>query len=91
MIAIAAILWAIVIAGAIFAYYVRYVEPARIVVSEHTLHLPDLPEALRGLRIVHLSDFHCQQEENIEFSSREAIRLAMQQEADLIAISGDLF
>ena len=91
MIAIAAVLWSLVIAGAVFGYYVRYVEPARVVVSERTLHLPRLPEALRGLRIVHLSDFHCQREPGIERSSRQAIRLAMQQEPDLIAISGDLF
>ncbi|MFW5866959.1 MAG: metallophosphoesterase [Armatimonadota bacterium] len=91
MIAIAAILWALVAGALIFGFYARYIEPSRIVVSEQTLHIEDLPEALRGLRIVHLSDFHCQDEPAIEWSSREAVRLAMKQEPDLIAISGDLF
>ncbi|MGI5818976.1 MAG: metallophosphoesterase [Armatimonadota bacterium] len=91
MIAIAAVLWALVIAALAFVFYVRYVEPARIVVTEQTVHLRDLPEALRGLRIVHLSDFHCHDEPAIEWSSREAVRLAMEQRPDLIAISGDLF
>ncbi|MFP4248047.1 MAG: metallophosphoesterase [Armatimonadota bacterium] len=91
MIAIAAVLWALVIGAAIFVFYVRYIEPARLVVTERALHFEDLPEALRGLRIVHLSDFHCHDEPSIEWSSREAVRLAMEQEPDLIAISGDLF
>ncbi len=91
MIAIAVVLWALVIAGAVFAWYVRTIEPANVVVTEHALHLPDLPEALRGVRIVHLSDFHCQADEHIEHSSREAIRLTMEQDPDLIVISGDLF
>jgi uncharacterized protein len=88
---IASVLWALVIGAAIFVFYVRYVEPTRIVVTERTLHFGDLPEALRGLRIVHLSDFHCQDERSIEWSSRKAVRLAMGQEPDLILISGDLF
>ncbi|MFO8080547.1 MAG: metallophosphoesterase [Armatimonadota bacterium] len=91
MIAIAVILWALVIGAAIFVFYVRYIEPARLVVTERVLHFGDLPEALRGLRIVHLSDFHCQDDPSIEWSSREAVRLAMEQEPDLITISGDLF
>ncbi|MBD3292565.1 MAG: hypothetical protein GF393_06545 [Armatimonadia bacterium] len=91
MIVTAAILWALVIAGLAFGFYVRYVEPSRIVVSEVPLRIRDLPEGLEGLRIVHLSDFHCQDEPNIEWSSREAIRLAMDQEPDLITISGDMF
>lgn len=91
MIAIAAILWALVLGAFAFIYYVRCVEPARIVVTERTLHFPDLPEALRGLRIAHLSDFHCQRDRDIERSSRVAVSLAMARQADLIAISGDLF
>ncbi len=91
MIALAAVMWALVIGAVVFAYYVRYVEPTRVVVTERTIRLPELPEALRGLRIVHLSDFHCQPRRFIERSSRTAVRLAMGLDADLIAISGDLF
>lgn len=91
MIAIAAVLWVIVFAAVIFGFYVRYIEPSQIVVSDHTLHVEGLPESLRGLRIVLLSDFHCHKDDAIEWSSREAVRLAMEQEPELIAISGDLF
>lgn len=91
MTVIAAVLWAVVIAAAVFVFYVRYVEPAKIVVTERPLRIEDLPEPLQGLRIVHLSDFHCQEEPSIEWTSREAVRLAMEQSPDLIAISGDMF
>ena len=55
---------------------------------EKTLELPRLPEALDGLRILHLSDFH--------FTGRiqpayfeEVARLANETPADLIALTGD--
>jgi len=91
MIALAALLWALVIGAVIFGFYVRYIEPSQVEVSERKLHVEDLAEGLRGLRIVLLSDFHCHEDDAIEWSSREAVRLAMEQEPDLIAISGDLF
>lgn len=91
MIALAVVLWALVIAAVIFAVYVRYVEPRKIEVTETTMHVEELPPALEGLRIVHLSDFHCHHDRAIEASSREAVRLAMEQSADLIVISGDIF
>ncbi len=91
MIAIAAVLWLLVIAGVIFVVYVRYVEPARLEVTENRVPLGDLPTALQDLRIVHLSDFHCHNDEAIAWSSREAVRLAMHQDPDMIVISGDMF
>ena len=57
-------------------------------VHEKTLELPRLPDALDGLRILHLSDFH--------FTGRiqpayfdEVVRLANETPADLIALTGD--
>ncbi|MEA3400801.1 MAG: metallophosphoesterase [Armatimonadota bacterium] len=91
MIATAVILWLAVIVGLAFGYYVRYIEPARIEVTHTEVHLPDLPAALEGLTVGHLSDFHCQHDPAIEHSSREAIRLAMREHPDLIAIPGDMF
>jgi predicted MPP superfamily phosphohydrolase len=91
MIALAIVLWALLIGALLFAYYARYVEPSNIVVTERTIRIPHLPEALRGLRIVHLSDFHCQRKQSIERSSRRAVELAMGLNADLIVITGDLF
>lgn len=91
MIALAIVLWALLIGALLFAYYARYVEPSNIVVTERTIRIPHLPEALRGLRLVHLSDFHCQRKASIERSSQRAIELAMGLNADLIVITGDLF
>jgi hypothetical protein len=55
---------------------------------EKSLELPRLPDALDGLRILHLSDFH--------FTGRiqpayfeEVVRLANETPADLIALTGD--
>ncbi|MGC9320163.1 MAG: metallophosphoesterase [Armatimonadota bacterium] len=91
MIAIAVVLWLVVLAALAFGYYVSYVEPTRIEVTRTEVHLPDLPAQLQGLTIALLSDFHCQHDPAIEHASREAIRLAMQQKPDLIAIPGDMF
>ena len=91
MIVIAIVLWTLVIVAVAFGIYVRYAEPARLEVTWNELHLQDLPETLEGLRIVHLSDFHCQPDSAIERSSRGAVKLAMEQKPDLIVISGDLF
>ena len=91
MIAIALVLWTLVILALILMVYVRYVEPARFDVTETAVHLACLRPELAGLRIVHLSDFHCQHDPAIEWSSREAVRLAMEQAPDMIVISGDMF
>ncbi len=91
MIAVAVAAWALVLAALAFVYYVRYVEPAQIEVTRRVVRFPELPAGLEGLTIAHLSDFHCQPDPAIERSSREAVRLAMAAEPDLIAITGDLF
>ena len=91
MIALAAALWAAVALALAFVFYVRYVEPARIEVTRTRVRLEGLPRALDGLTIAHLSDFHCQPVDAIEWSSREAVRLVMAEEPDLIAITGDMF
>lgn len=91
MIAIAVVAWALLLIALGFAYYVRSVEPTQIEVSRRVVRFPTLPAALDGLTIAHLSDFHCQPDRAIERSSREAVRLAMAEAPDLIAITGDLF
>jgi predicted MPP superfamily phosphohydrolase len=34
-------------------------EPGRLVVERHRVRLPRLPNALDGLRVAQLTDFHC--------------------------------
>ncbi len=91
MIGVAVALWVAVALALVFAFYVRYVEPTRIEVTHREVRLEGLPPALDGLTIAHLSDFHCQPDDAIEWSSREAVRLVMAERPDLIAITGDMF
>ena len=90
MIATAVVLWVVLAAAVAFAWYVRYVEPSRFEVTRTDLCLADLPPALDGLTITHLSDFHCQPTRGSEAGSREAIGLARQLGSDLVVITGDL-
>ena len=90
MIVTAAALWALVILMGVFVWYVRYVEPHSFEVTRLELRFPELPEALEGLTITHLSDFHCQPTGGSRLTSSEAIRLAREIEADLVVITGDL-
>ena len=59
----------------------------RIVTSEYTLELRDLPESFAGFRILQLSDLHGDEFGRDEKTLLAAIRRA---EPDLIAITGDL-
>ena len=53
------------------------------------LHLPQLPEALDGLRIAHLSDLHMTGQLRREFFER-AIELTNSWDADMVAVTGDI-
>ena len=90
MTTIAIILWAALALAAIFVYYVRYVEPHSFEVTRLELRFEDLPDALDGLTIAHLSDFHCQPTGGSEATSAEAVRLVGEVAADLVVITGDL-
>lgn len=61
----------------------------RYEVRKHRLHFPNLPEAFRGFRIVHISDIH-----SGSFTDKEAVakgvNLIQKQNADLILFTGDL-
>ncbi len=90
MTTIAIILWAALALGAIFVYYVRYVEPRSFEVTRLELRFEDLPDALDGLTIAHVSDFHCQPTGGSKCTSAEAVRLVREVAADLVVITGDL-
>lgn len=61
----------------------------RYQVRKLKLHFPDLPEAFRGFRIVHISDIH-----SGSFTDKVAVQRGIeriqQQQADLILFTGDL-
>ncbi len=53
------------------------------------LSFPNLPEAFRGLKLIHISDIHSGSFQNPQ-AVRKGIDLIMQQQADLILFTGDL-
>lgn len=90
MILTAIVLWAAVALIALFVWYVRYVEPYRFEVTRLELRFPELPEALEGLTITHLSDFHCQPTGGSARTSHQAVRLAREVGSELVVITGDM-
>lgn len=68
--------------------YAYAVEPNRFPLTQNTLHVPGLPPAFEGYRIVHVSDLHAGRWQ----SERRLLALARRINAlapDLIALTGD--
>ncbi len=60
----------------------------RLQISRHQVHIPKLPPALQGLRVLHLTDFHAadfMEERRLE----EILRISQSLKPDLIALTGD--
>lgn len=70
------------------ALYSSEVARHELSVESHTLHLPRLPEAFRGMRIVQISDFHY-----AEFSEawflREMVGRVNRLRPDMVVLTGD--
>ncbi len=77
-----------VVLGAGGLVYARLVEPEWIEVTRLRLRLPRLAPAFRGYRLVQISDIHMDR-----WMTRDrlagVVRLANEQEADLVALTGD--
>lgn len=71
-----------------FALYAGEVARHELSVEQHTLHLPRLPEAFRGMRVVQVSDFHY-----AEFSEawflREMVDRVNRLKPDIVVLTGD--
>ncbi len=68
--------------------WVTWITPARFAMRRHEIPLPDLPEALDGLRLVHLTDTHCGPYVSPDHILR-AIELANAEQPDLVVLTGD--
>ncbi len=90
MVITAAILWGAVILVVGFAVYARLIEPGNLQVRHIWIVLPHLPSQLEGLRVAHLSDFHCRNKRSIQRLVRRAVRQTGHQQPDLVLITGDL-
>ena len=90
MITTAIILWILVAGAAAFWVYASLIEPQRLCVRQIDVPIPNLPEALVGLRIAHLSDLHCSCHRRDDSVTNGAIAETLRQAPDLVAITGDL-
>ncbi len=79
----------IILILAVVAVYSFYIEPAQLVVHEEDLKIPHWSAKLNGFKIVAVSDIHGGAKFITEEKIREIVRLANEQNADLIVLLGD--
>lgn len=90
MIATSILLWALVAVALAFIYYVRYVEPSRIVTEGVDVNLKTLPRELTDLKIAVFSDTHVRDDERENDLARQAVRRVMNENPDIILLAGDM-
>ncbi len=66
----------------------RYIEPYRLQVSRHMVFLPELPLALDGIMIAHLTDLHFGPVTPTK-TIQDAVALAAREKPQLVALTGD--
>ncbi|RRR71139.1 MAG: metallophosphoesterase [Candidatus Viridilinea halotolerans] len=76
------------VAGGAGLAYAFFYEPRQPRLEHITLHIPDLPPALDGLRIGQISDMHLGMRYTLENSLWAAHQMALQQ-PDLLVLTGD--
>lgn len=76
-------------AGALASVYAAGIEPFRPVLTRADLPVANLPPALDGFRIAHLSDFHVRGSVFPAARLRPAVDMANRERPDLIALTGD--
>jgi hypothetical protein len=68
--------------------YAYHVEPTWLAINRMELRVPQLPVAFAGLRIAHLSDFHCGPQIPHGYLE-DALARAVAEQPDVIALTGD--
>ena len=69
--------------------YAYAVEPRRLHELHYRVGVPELPEALEGVRIAHLTDFHVGMTGTRRSTLRRAISVARGWRPDVVALTGD--
>ncbi len=80
---------AVLVLGGAAAGYAYAVEPRRLQTIRYHLGVANLPAALRGVRIAHLTDFHVGMEGTRRSTLRRAIDQVRSEGVDLAALTGD--
>lgn len=78
------------VGGAGLAAYAYAVEPRRLQVVRYRLGVAELPAALAGVRIVHLTDFHLGMRPTRWSTLHRAVAATVAEGPDLIALTGDM-
>lgn len=72
--------------------YAHYVGAARFEINHRVARIPELPAEFRGLRILHLSDFHSRERHwRFDWFLERVRRRLEEAPVDLILITGDFF
>lgn len=77
--------------AALVAIYSAFIAPRWLRTTRLRVRLPGLPSEWDGLRIAHLSDFHAGGQGVDLAMLRDAKRIAIDHQPDLIAITGDFY
>src|SRR5687768_7996100 len=72
------------------AAYTRLAEPHWLEVSRWRVAVSQQADSVRAVRLVHLSDFHASRVVSLSYID-EAVSLALAQQPDAIALTGDFF
>ena len=68
--------------------YARWIEPELLTITQQDITLPNLPPALDGVTIAHLTDFHFEPDQDEQLMTK-AVNAVNQLEPDIIALTGD--
>jgi len=77
-----------VLGGVSSVVYARYIEPNRLTVTQQEIHIPHLPDALDGVVVAQLTDFHYEPDRQDTLIA-EAVTVTNAAEPDIIALTGD--
>ena len=76
------------VAGIAAPTYAHEIEPEHLVLTQRDVVLPDWPAHANGLRVGHLSDFHCDTARAAARTARAA-KMLMDQKPDVVLLTGD--
>lgn len=81
-------LWDLWCIASIIGIWPRFIEPRLVLKSRHTFKIPNLPSALKGLKIVHFSDLHFQKSVSSKFLDKLSRKISSEN-PDILVFTGD--
>lgn len=82
------ILWELWCVVSIIGIWPRYIEPKLLQLCQHEYQVPNLPNSLEGLKVVHIGDTHFHSRSDKRFFSKVSKKIN-EQTPDIILFSGD--